>query len=169
MILFLEISQGRMIDHYLPKLVRALESLNKDQLWLKESENLNSIGGIALHIGEHVNRHIVRLSKSDAVFNNGIEDHFLDMDQESVEVILTLRTRFNKWNEKLTERLENQNENELSSELDMHSIYHLVEHTGYHLGQIVDRTQRITAQSFQFCQNGINEKSLLDDKRDSTR
>jgi hypothetical protein len=160
MSLFLEISQRRMIDHYLPKLVRALESLNKGQLWLKENENLNSIGGITLHIDEHVNRHIVRLSKPDAVFSKGIEEHFPDLDQEPVEVILTLRTRFNEWNEKLTERLEKLNEDELSCELDMHSIYHLVEHTGYHLGQIVDRTQRITAQSFQFCQSGINEKSL---------
>jgi hypothetical protein len=76
MIVFLEISQRRMIDHYLPKLVRALESLNKEQLWLKENEKLNSIGSIVLHIGEHVNRHIVRLSKPNAFFLQGIEEHF---------------------------------------------------------------------------------------------
>jgi hypothetical protein len=42
----------------------------------------------------------------------------------------------------------------------MNDIYHLVEHTGYHLGQIVDRTQRINKTLFQFVQNGINEKNL---------
>ncbi|WP_255266592.1 hypothetical protein [Bacillus cereus] len=40
-------------------------------------------------------------------------------------------------------------------EIDMHS-----EHTGYHLGQIVDRSKRITGTAYNFCQNGINEKKL---------
>lgn len=42
----------------------------------------------------------------------------------------------------------------------MYDIYHLIEHTGYHLGQVVDRVQRITGKRFQFVQNGINEKTL---------
>jgi hypothetical protein len=46
--------------------------------------------------------------------------------------------------------------------LNMHDIYHLVEHTGYHLGQIIDRIQRLMDRNFQFVQNGINERSLKD-------
>ncbi|MBY6273477.1 MAG: hypothetical protein CW346_14870, partial [Bacillaceae bacterium] len=48
----------------------------------------------------------------------------------------------------------------MPDEIDMHSLYHLVEHTGYHLGQIVDRAKRMTKKSFNFCQNGINERNL---------
>jgi hypothetical protein len=42
----------------------------------------------------------------------------------------------------------------------LHNLFHLVEHTSYHLGQVVDRAKRITEISFQFCQNGLNEKML---------
>lgn len=45
-------------------------------------------------------------------------------------------------------------------EINIGKLYHVVEHTGYHLGQIVDRTKLVTQASFQFCQNGINEKNL---------
>ncbi|MNF04884.1 hypothetical protein D3C80_2044960 [compost metagenome] len=45
-------------------------------------------------------------------------------------------------------------------QVNQYNIYHLVEHTAYHLGQIVDRTQRLTGIRFQFVQNGINESGL---------
>lgn len=38
------------------------------------------------------------------------------------------------------------------ADLDRYDIYHLVEHTGYHLGQIIDRTQRMSHTLFQFVQ-----------------
>ena len=45
-------------------------------------------------------------------------------------------------------------------QIDMHRLFHLVEHTSYHLGQVIDRSKRITQTSFDFCQNGINENNL---------
>jgi hypothetical protein len=43
--LFVKISQQRMYNHYLPKLVQSLQELNSDAIWGKEAENLNSVGG----------------------------------------------------------------------------------------------------------------------------
>ncbi|WP_231887401.1 hypothetical protein [Paenibacillus jamilae] len=36
----------------------------------------------------------------------------------------------------------------------------MVEHTAYHLGQIIDRVQRLAGHRFQFVQTGLNEKAL---------
>ncbi|KFM95146.1 hypothetical protein D0U04_26520 [Bacillus clarus] len=44
--LFIKISQQRMYNHYLPKLVLSVQELNSEQLWYKEMSILNTIGGI---------------------------------------------------------------------------------------------------------------------------
>lgn len=50
--LFVEISKNRMFHHYLSKLIYAIQELNSEQIWNKEVKNLNSTGGIVLHICE---------------------------------------------------------------------------------------------------------------------
>ncbi|MFT9369377.1 MULTISPECIES: hypothetical protein [Paenibacillus] len=44
--------------------------------------------------------------------------------------------------------------------INMYDVYHVVEHTAYHLGQIIDRVQRLAGHRFQFVQTGLNEKAL---------
>lgn len=154
--LFVKISQQRMYNHYLPKLVQSLQELNSDAIWGKEAENLNSVGGIVLHICEYVRRISVRFSNQNhSGFNKGIEDYFPDLNLSPEELIQTAKKTFDEFNSVMEKLLEN-----MPDEIDMHSLYHLVEHTGYHLGQIIDRTKRITKTSFNFCQNGINERNL---------
>lgn len=86
---FIRISLHRMCDHYAPKLDAALRSLSTEDVWLKESGHANSIGGIALHIGEHVQRHIDRYSYLGPIAAGGIENHFPD---EGIDVT-ELRSR----------------------------------------------------------------------------
>ncbi|OOZ89459.1 hypothetical protein [Bacillus cereus] len=50
-----KITYHRMKDHYLPKLVQAIRFVSEDELW-KEGASVNSIGGIVLHICEHIQR-----------------------------------------------------------------------------------------------------------------
>jgi uncharacterized damage-inducible protein DinB len=154
--LFVKISQQRMYNHYLPKLVQSLQELDSDAIWSREAENLNSVGGIVLHICEHVRRISVKFSdQNHPGFNEGIEDYFPDLNLCPEELIQTVKKTFDEFNSVMEKLIEN-----MPDEIDMHSLYHLVEHTGYHLGQIVDRTKRITKKSFNFCQNGINERNL---------
>ena len=47
-----------------------------------------------------------------------------------------------------------------TSDINMYDVYHVVEHTAYHLGQIIDRVQRLAGHRFQFVQTGLNEKAL---------
>lgn len=154
--LFVKISQERMCSHYLPKFVQSLQALDADAIWRKEAENLNSVGGIALHICEHVRRISAKISDRDHLgFDEGIEDNFPDLSLSPEELIRTVEKTFDEFRSVTEKFMEN-----MPDEIDMHSLYHLVEHTGYHLGQIVDRAKRMTKKSFNFCQNGINERNL---------
>lgn len=154
---FTRISILRMCEHYLPKLNIALDGVSKDILWKHEKERLNSIGGIVLHVGQHIQRHIIRYSNSGKV-EGGIENYFPDENaSSSLELIQFINERFNSWREVMNDYTEGIKDEE---NLDMFDIYHLVEHTGYHLGQIIDRVQRLTDKNFQFVQNGINESKL---------
>ncbi|MGZ9586646.1 hypothetical protein [Paenibacillus marinisediminis] len=156
---FTRISIFRMCEHYLPKLKIALDSVDKDVLWKHEKDTLNSIGGIVLHIGQHIQRHVIRYTNSGKV-EGGIENYFPDeVATSATDLIQFITERFNSWREVMFDYTEG---NKDEQNLDMFDIYHLVEHTGYHLGQIIDRVQRLTNRSFQFVQNGINEKSLKD-------
>jgi hypothetical protein len=146
------ISKHRMISHYLPKLQICLNSLNDDSIWLKESTDLNSIGGIVLHIREHLIRNTARLKDPNVQFAKGIEDQFPNTFQLKSTLIEDLTQAFLSF--------ENAIDAINSEQFNLYNIYHLVEHTGYHLGQIIDRAQRMTGVRFQFVQNGINESAL---------
>lgn len=146
-----------MADHYLPKLTQCLQIIDTNDLW-KKDDHQNSIGGITLHICEHVNRHIGRYFKPEKNENNiGIENYFPDYGMQPSELNEIVKTIYNTWKDGMENLIKTE-----EKDIDMHSFYHLVEHTGYHLGQIIDRVQRITGKPFSFCQNGINEKSLKD-------
>jgi hypothetical protein len=154
---FTRISIFRMCEHYLPKLKITLDGVDKCVLWKHEKETLNSIGGIVLHIGQQIQRHVIRYSDGGMV-EGGIENHFPDeADLSSLELIYLITDLFISWRDIMTDYIEG-NRDELN--LSMFDIYHLVEHTGYHLGQIIDRVQRLTDRTFQFVQNGVNETSL---------
>jgi hypothetical protein len=147
---FKTISKHRMINHYLPKLKICLDKLDHDLIWYKDSEDLNSIGGIVLHLIEHLNRNTSRILYLDVKFDKGIEDYFPNENKEKSILIEEIDRAFLEFISALN--------NQISDNVNTYNIYHLVEHTGYHLGQIVDRAQRLTGTRFQFVQNGINER-----------
>ncbi len=154
--LFIQISRNRMMEHYLYKLVKSIHSVPVKDLWILEQDHMNSLGGIVLHICEQVKRHIRRYSNLEMV-QGDIRDYFPNLDLESDELIVIVKDIFVEWKVLIDRYLNGEYPIE---RLDMNDVYHMVEHTGYHLGQIVDRTQRISNTSFQFVQNGINEKNL---------
>ena len=153
--LFLKITLFRMTEHYMPKLIRCLEVIDNDILWAKDNKQ-NSIGGITLHICEHINRHTNKyLNPVKSEYSTGIENYFPEEAMTPPELMIYVQERYKVWEEGMKNLLHND-----LIDVDMNTFYHLVEHNGYHLGQIVDRVQRITGISLNFCQNGINEKSL---------
>ncbi|KXY60945.1 hypothetical protein AT261_14470 [Bacillus cereus] len=151
--LIYKISYHRMQDHYLPKLVQAIRLVSEEDLW-KQETSVNSIGGIVLHICEHLQRNTRRYKDPNIVFENGIEEYFPVKQISSEALLKTVEEIFDEWGKAYIQVWE------VKRHIDLQSLLHLVEHTSYHLGQVVDRIKCIEGQQFNFCQNGINEKNL---------
>ncbi|MDQ0176444.1 hypothetical protein [Bacillus chungangensis] len=156
LMLFVKISQQRMHRHYLPKLIQSIQVIHTDVLWDEQSENLNSIGGIILHICEHIKRSSTRFSNLlHTEYGEGIEAYFPNENLSPNELCLVVNETFTEFYSVMDNLLAR-----MPEQIDMHRLFHLVEHTSYHLGQVIDRSKRITKISFKFCQNGINEHNL---------
>lgn len=153
--LFYKLSYHRMIDHYLPKLIQTVDKLTIQNVW-EEGKGVNSIGGIILHICEHIKRNTARYANPNITFNEGIEEYFPILDIEPNRLSLMVQEVFNDWKKEIEKVIAEKN----NIEIDVYNLFHLIEHIGYHLGQIVDRTKRITKKPLNFCQNGLNEKNL---------
>ncbi|AAS41857.1 MULTISPECIES: DinB family protein [Bacillus] len=148
-----KITYHRIQAHYLPKLVQAVQFVSEENLW-KQGESVNSIGGIVLHICEHMQRNTSRYKNPNIVFEKGIEEYFPTKRQHTEVLLQYVEKVFDEWGKAYIQAWEEKRH------IELHSLLHLVEHTSYHLGQIVDRTKLIKGQQFNFCQNGINEKNL---------
>jgi hypothetical protein len=148
--LFVLISKHRMINHYLPKLITCLENITDEQIWSKETVGSNSIGGIVLHVLEHIKRNTQRLKNPGSIFDKGIEDYFPQATLNKNDLLNEIAISFKE----LGEAFNN------THIIDMHSIYHLIEHTGYHLGQLVQSSQKFSGIKYHFVQNGIDERAL---------
>lgn len=70
-----KITYHRMQDHYLPKLIQVISFVSEEDLW-KQGDSVNSIGGIILHICEHIQRNTSRYKNPNIVFEKGIEEYF---------------------------------------------------------------------------------------------
>ncbi|HDR7516315.1 hypothetical protein AB1I92_10865 [Bacillus mobilis] len=148
-----KITYHRMQDHYLTKLLQAISLVSEEDLW-KQGDSFNSIGGIVLHICEHIQRNTSRYKIPNIVFEKGIEEYFPVKRQRTEVLLQYVEEVFDEWGTAYIQACEEK------KYMDLHSLLHLLEHTSYHLGQVVDCTKSITEQQFNFCQNGINEKNL---------
>jgi hypothetical protein len=153
--LFLRISLHRMCDQYLPKLRQCIGVLDTGQLWERDGNQANSIGGIILHVCEQIRRNTIRYHEPGTDFASGTEDYFPDAGLSYEELLREVEGTFAAWRGVMESLLD-----EALPTVDMYSTYHLVEHTSYHLGQIVDRVQTRTGTAFKFVQNGLNERNL---------
>lgn len=155
--LFLKITIHRMTDLYYAKFEGALASLSQEQLWQEPYPKANSIGGIALHVSEHIARNILRVTGQEASLKQNFHEYFPNEDKTPSEIALQMKQMMDEWKNVMNTFLSG--ERKLESE-HIHQLYHLVEHTGYHLGQIIDRVQHITGNSFHFFDQGLSEAYL---------
>lgn len=155
--LFMKITFHRMKDLYSLKLKVALSELTTKNLWSESYSGSNSIGGIVLHICEHVNRSCLRLSGLEKELKAGFESYFPNQNQTSEQLIALFEEQLHKWELVVGRYIVKE---QVVEQEHIHHLYHLVEHTGYHLGQIIDRAQWCTGKKFSFCENGVNEAYL---------
>ncbi|PNQ84415.1 DUF1572 family protein [Paenibacillus polymyxa] len=144
------ISKHRMYDQYLVKLRACIQLLDETMLWGTGEAEQNSIGGIVHHIMVHVRRNAVKLMDPTITYKQGMEDSFKPSVQNKEQLMEEVEDAFSSF----CAALDN------TGDINMYDVYHVVEHTAYHLGQIIDRVQRLAGQRFQFVQTGLNEKAL---------
>lgn len=125
LMLFVKISQQRMHRHYLPKLIQSIQVIHTDVLWDEQSENLNSIGGIILHICEHIKRSSTRFSNLlHTEYGEGIEAYFPNENLSPNELCLVVNETFTEFYSVMDNLLAR-----MPEQIDMHRLFHLVEHT----------------------------------------
>lgn len=154
---FLKIALHRVCDLYFLKLKEAFKPVTKEILWREAYENGNSIGGIVLHVCEHVHRSCIRLTEQDQLLKQGFENYFPNQNDTPEEVLHRLEEQLNDWKALMKQYIHNEKEFNLEH---LHHLFHMVEHAGYHLGQVIDRIQGSTGVKFEFCKNGLNENYL---------
>ncbi|MGG6310417.1 DinB family protein [Paenibacillus macerans] len=155
--LFLKITLHRMCDMYLPKLKMVLGGISQEVLWTEPYPKGNTVGGIALHVCEHIARSCLRLQQLTHQLKPDFESYFPVGGQTAEQLIGLFEQQFQAWEGEMRKLM--RGEQRIDAE-QIHQLYHLVEHTGYHLGQIIDRIQAATGRKFSFCQNGLNESYL---------
>lgn len=91
-----KITYHRMQDHYLPKLIQAISFVSEEDLW-KQGDSVNSIGGIVLHICEHIQRNTSRYKNPNIVFEKGIEEYFPVKRQRTELLLQYVEDVFDEW------------------------------------------------------------------------
>ena len=56
--IFLAYNRGRLLDEYLPRLLRCVDELTDEDLWWRPAEEANSAGNLILHLAGNVNQWI---------------------------------------------------------------------------------------------------------------
>ena len=158
---FLGITEHRISGLYRAKLIYTLSAVNREQLWSETYPGGNTMGGITLHINEHIHRSCLRLTGRHEQLAAEFQRYFPDASANLApdEIIALLEETVADWRRCLQPY--RQGEQEFTRE-HVHELYHLVEHTGYHLGQIIDRAQALTGIHFDFYGMGLNEQFLRD-------
>ncbi|WEK56046.1 MAG: hypothetical protein P0Y55_08360 [Candidatus Cohnella colombiensis] len=155
---FLKISLHRIYNLYFAKFKISLTSIGKEQLW-KSENNSNSIGGIILHLCEHIRMSELNLKRRDDKFRDDFVIYFPIEDLKPMELIERFELQINDWRQSIIPYI---NDEIRLSEEDVHDLYNLVEHMSYHLGQVIDKIQSMTGIKFNFYENGLNERYLRD-------
>ncbi|GGH26767.1 hypothetical protein [Paenibacillus segetis] len=154
---FLRISLHRMCDLYFLKLCEAFKPLQQDHLWVEQYPGSNSVGGIVIHVTEHIHRNCLRLTNQEHLLEQGFHEFFPKGDYTPQQLLEQMNEQLNSWKQLIVQYINS------PAEFDMehvHHIYHLVEHASYHLAQVIDRIQGLTGIKFEFCKHGLNEQFL---------
>jgi hypothetical protein len=139
--LFLTTSATTLRDGYLPKIKEAVELLTEDEVWMREADEVNSIGNLILHLCGNIRQYILsgvgglldqRNRPMEFKAHGGLPREALMKELEKTvleayHVLATLEPQV------LSEERMIQNKKQIVGV----AIYHAVEHFAYHAGQII--------------------------------
>ena len=149
----------------LEQLENEIALFQEELLWTSQPGITNPGGNLALHLVGNLNHYVgAMLGKTGYLRNR--ENEFSAKNVLSAELISMIR----ETRKTVVDVLNSFPETGLEQEYPIivfdkpmsvqYFLIHLSSHLGYHLGQIIDRAQRLTRKKFEFVQQGINEKGL---------
>ncbi len=145
------------IEENTSKIIKCLDGLSEEQLWLRPNEASNSIGNIILHLCGNVRQYIISAL--------GDEPDIRERDKE-----FSAKGGYNKegLQDKLTATVDhaintirNIDENRLLKKHAVQAynysgvgiIVHVTEHFSHHAGQVIFWTKQLTKKDFDFYDN----------------
>jgi len=147
-----------------PKIIKCLDTLSEEQIWIRPNEASNSIGNILLHLCGNITQYIIS--------GLGDQPDIRERDKE-----FSTKGGYNKeeLQNKLTETLRqavnvigNMDESRLMKIHSVQGFYvsgvgiivHVTEHYSHHTGQIIFWTKELTATDLGFYANtDLNKKN----------
>jgi hypothetical protein len=139
--LFLEFSRNKLLNQYWPRLRKAVEPLNEEQIWWRPNPASNSIGNLVLHLNGNVWQWLVasfnRLSDErdrPAEFSATGDlsaAHLLARLEQTIDEAAKVLARLTSEELLATWHIQGYTVSGLAA------VYQVVEHFGLHYGQIV--------------------------------
>jgi len=139
--LFLEFSRNKLLNQYWPRLRKAVEPLNKEQIWWRPNPASNSIGNLVLHLNGNVLQWLVasfnrlsderdRPAEFSATGDLSAADLLARLEQTIDEAAKVL-ARLTSEELLATWQIQGYTVSGLAA------VYQVVEHFGLHYGQIL--------------------------------
>lgn len=151
--IFLKFS-GEKLDQLRGRIHDCVERLSDDQIWLRHSENENSVGNLVLHLCGNVRQWIghaiagqpdQRKRASEFAARGGLGKAALlqKLDEVIDSAVVTIRTL-------PPERLEEPRTIQAYHVTVFEAIYHVVEHFAQHTAQIIFATKLLTGDDLGY-------------------
>ena len=152
------------IQENTPKIIKCLDELREEQIWLRPNEASNSIGNMILHLCGNIRQYII----SSLGNQPDIRERDKEFSAKGGYNKEELQNKLTSTVEEAINTIKNIDENRL---LKIHSvqgfnysgigiIIHVTEHYSHHTGQIIFWTKQLTAKDLGFYANiDLNKKN----------
>lgn len=150
---FLDVSRGKLVGEYLPKIRRCLDELEPEDVWWRPNDVSNSVGNLMLHLAGNTRQWIVGgVGGAEDVRRRDREFARREGDPEAVFARLeeTVEEAGDVLRALDPARLGEPRTIQGTRVSVLEAVYHVVEHFSMHTGQIVFVTKLRTGRDLQF-------------------
>lgn len=150
---FLKYSADKITQHS-DRILKCLDKLTPEQVWMRQSENENAVGNLVLHLCGNLRQWIgfgvagkadIRVRDREFAARGGVE-----VDDLKQRLSTTVKETADIIAQLPTERLGQMTKVQSYELTVLEAIYHVVEHFSGHAGQIIFATKLMTSEDLAF-------------------
>jgi uncharacterized damage-inducible protein DinB len=148
------------------KIIRCLQELDEENIWISPNEHLNSIGNLILHLCGNIRQYIISsLGREEDIRERKLEFSTRGGYQKS-ELIEKLQETIEKAVAVMGDSIQEELLQERIVQGNMHSgigiIVHVTEHYSYHTGQIIFLTKLFQNMDLNFYPGAdLNKRNVI--------